>query len=163
MTPIAFCVKVCFQKLHRSLSGFWRMFALILFPVVRFHFFFFFSLIFNLSKSFLFIALTTCKWTILQLHGMLIILRRNIKIHYYWAMKNCGEDPDKLRALIENIADHYQVFHIPGYYFSPKDLTSIIRIQIYDCSDLFSVVLLTNYNPSNVICFSLKCVTATYY
>ena len=123
------------------------MFALILFPVVRFHFFFFFPLIFNLSKSFLFIALTTCKWTFLQLHGMLIILRRNIKIHYYWAMKNCGEDLDKLCALIE-------VFRIPGYYFSPKGLTSIIRIQIYDCSDLFSVVLLTNYNPSNVICFS---------
>ena len=37
------------------------------------------------------------------------ILGRSIKIHLYWAMKNCGEDPDKLRALIECIGDHYQV------------------------------------------------------
>ena len=80
-------------------------------------------------------------------------LRKKYQDPLYWAMKNCDEDPDKLRALIENIADHYQVFHIPGYYFSPKGLTSIIRIQIYECFDLFPVVLLTNYT-SNVICFS---------
>ena len=72
-------------------------------------------------------------------------------------MKNCDEDPDKLRALIENIADHYQVFHIPGYYFSPKGLSSIIRIQIYDCLTYFQLFFsptTTISNTSNVICFS---------
>ena len=39
----------------------------------------------------------------------LIYVGRSIKTHLYWAMKNCGEDPDKLCALIMNIADHYQV------------------------------------------------------
>ena len=39
----------------------------------------------------------------------LIYIGRSIKTHLYWAMKNCGEDPDKLCALIMNIADHYQV------------------------------------------------------
>ena len=33
-------------------------------------------------------------------------------------MKNCGEDPDKLCALIENIADHYQVCKF--YTFHPN-------------------------------------------
>ena len=42
----------------------------------------------------------------------LIYVGRSIKIHLYWAMKNCGEDPDKLCALIMNIADHYQVCSI---------------------------------------------------
>ena len=73
-------------------------------------------------------------------------LRKKYQDPLYWTMTNCDEDPDKLRALIENIADHYQVFCIPRILFSAKSLISIIRIQIYDCSDLFSVVLLTNYN-----------------
>ena len=33
-------------------------------------------------------------------------------------MKNCGEGPDKLCALIENIADHYQVRKF--YTFHPN-------------------------------------------
>ena len=33
-------------------------------------------------------------------------------------MKNCGEDPDKLCAMIENIADHYQVRKF--YIFHPN-------------------------------------------
>lgn len=34
---------------------------------------------------------------------------KNIKIHLYWAMKNCEGDAAKLCALIENIPNHYQV------------------------------------------------------
>ena len=44
-----------------------------------------------------------------SLTSSLIYVGRSIKTHLYWAMKNCGEDPDKLCALIMNIADHYQV------------------------------------------------------
>ena len=36
----------------------------------------------------------------------LIYVGRSIKTHLYWATKNCGEDPDKLCALIMNRADH---------------------------------------------------------
>ena len=43
------------------------------------------------------------------LTSSLIYVSRSIKTHLYWAMKNCGEDPDKLCALNMNIADHYQV------------------------------------------------------
>ena len=39
-----------------------------------------------------------------------IYVGRSIKTHLYWAMKSCGEDPEKLCALIMNIADHYQVY-----------------------------------------------------
>ena len=39
----------------------------------------------------------------------LIYVGRSIKTHLFWATKNCGEDPDKLCALIMNRADHYQV------------------------------------------------------
>ena len=43
---------------------------------------------------------------------LLINVGRSIKTHLYWAMKNCGEAPDKSCALIMNIADHYQVCFI---------------------------------------------------
>ena len=84
-------------------------------------------------------------------------LRKKYQDPLYWAMKNCDEDPDKLRAPIENIADHYQVFHIPGYYFSPKGLTSITRIQSMIVStnfQLFCSPTTTVSNTSNIICFS---------
>lgn len=34
---------------------------------------------------------------------------RSIKIHLYWAMKNCGGCPETLRKLILNIPNHYMV------------------------------------------------------
>ena len=36
-------------------------------------------------------------------------LEKSIKLHLYWAMKNCGGDADKLCKLVENIPQHYQV------------------------------------------------------
>ena len=36
-------------------------------------------------------------------------LGRSIKIHLYWAMRNCNTNPDTLRSLISHIPDHYQV------------------------------------------------------
>ena len=36
-------------------------------------------------------------------------LEKSIKVHLYWAMKNCGGSAEKLKALIENIPAHYQV------------------------------------------------------
>ena len=43
----------------------------------------------------------------------LIILKytpgKSIKVHLYWAMKNCGGSPDQLRRLIENVPHHYMV------------------------------------------------------
>ena len=36
-------------------------------------------------------------------------LGKGIKLHLYWAMQNCGGDADKLRELVGNIVNHYQV------------------------------------------------------
>lgn len=36
-------------------------------------------------------------------------LEKSIKLHLYWAMKNCGGDAEVLRELVENIPSHYQV------------------------------------------------------
>ena len=38
-----------------------------------------------------------------------VLSGRSIKIHLYWAMKNCEKEPKKLRQLIDNIPRHYQV------------------------------------------------------
>eukprot|EP00731_Ephydatia_muelleri_P010067 Em0005g653a len=35
---------------------------------------------------------------------------RCIKVHLYWSMRNCGGNPDRLRAIIMNISQHFQVF-----------------------------------------------------
>ena len=40
-----------------------------------------------------------------------IPLGKSIKTHLYWAMRNCGENADTLKNLIDNIPSHYQVFH----------------------------------------------------
>lgn len=36
-------------------------------------------------------------------------LAKSIKIHLYWAMKNCGGDPILLKDMIDNIIFHYIV------------------------------------------------------
>lgn len=41
----------------------------------------------------------------------LVDKRRSVKIHLYWAMKNCGDSPSKLQELILNIPCHYQGQH----------------------------------------------------
>lgn len=37
--------------------------------------------------------------------------RKSIKLHLYWAMKNCGYNPETLKDMIENILCHYLCFH----------------------------------------------------
>ena len=39
-------------------------------------------------------------------------LGKSTKTHMYWSMKNCGNDPKKLRASIMNIVQHYRVIII---------------------------------------------------
>ena len=34
---------------------------------------------------------------------------RSTKVHLYWCMRNCGGNPDRLRAMIMNISKHFQV------------------------------------------------------
>ena len=34
---------------------------------------------------------------------------KSIKIHLYWAMKNCGASPDTVQQLIVNVPKHYEV------------------------------------------------------
>jgi hypothetical protein len=40
---------------------------------------------------------------------MLQIAGKNIKVHLYWAMKNCEGSPKQLERLIENVPLHYMV------------------------------------------------------
>ena len=42
-------------------------------------------------------------------NSMFINTGKSIKVHLYWAMKNCGDSPSKLQKLILNIPCHYQV------------------------------------------------------
>ena len=37
------------------------------------------------------------------------LLGYSMKIHLYWAMKNCESNPSKLEQLIMNIPNHYKV------------------------------------------------------
>lgn len=35
---------------------------------------------------------------------------KSIKTHFYFSMKNCDKDPEKLRKSLKNIVEHYKVF-----------------------------------------------------
>ena len=37
---------------------------------------------------------------------------RSIKIHLYWAMQNCEDNPETLRSMIRNIPSHYAVCYM---------------------------------------------------
>ena len=44
-------------------------------------------------------------------HGIILFhsSAKSIKLHLYWAMKNCGNDPEVLKDMIDNIVCHYIV------------------------------------------------------
>ena len=46
---------------------------------------------------------------ILIIHGISGYSARCTKVHLYWCMRNCGGNPDCLRAMIVNISKHFQV------------------------------------------------------
>ena len=46
------------------------------------------------------------------------LLGRNIKLHLYWSMKNCGGDGDALRNLVDAIPMHYQVCMIYAVHYT---------------------------------------------
>ena len=51
----------------------------------------------------------------------IIISAKSIKLHLYWAMKNCGNDPEVLYALlIDNILNHYMVSSIKSDLMQPE-------------------------------------------
>lgn len=47
----------------------------------------------------------TLWWTLVDVHQ----LGKSIKVHLYWAMKNCADPPSRLKELILNIPNHYKV------------------------------------------------------
>jgi hypothetical protein len=67
--------------------------------------------------------------------------RKSTKVHLYYCMKNCAKSPDKLRASIMNIVDHYKGCHAncdiqspcqrPGYRPSKIQLTDPTTIAAY--------------------------------
>ncbi|KAL5493826.1 hypothetical protein EMCRGX_G015058 [Ephydatia muelleri] len=44
---------------------------------------------------------------------------RCTKVRLYWCMRNCGGNPDRLRAMIVNISKHFQGDHQSCYSESP--------------------------------------------
>ena len=53
-----------------------------------------------------------CKNLLIKLSCTLVrcaLIGRSIKIHLYWAMKNCGGSAEKLKEIIMNIPNHCQV------------------------------------------------------
>lgn len=57
-----------------------------------------------------------------------------ISTHFHWAIRNCEEDPEKLKSLLLNIVEHYKNNHQachgsskckkdPNYEISRKALT----------------------------------------
>ncbi|XP_064383612.1 uncharacterized protein LOC135332186 isoform X1 [Halichondria panicea] len=75
--------------------------------------------------------------------------RRSIKIHLYWAMKNCGEDPNILQQMALNIPNHYKGDHSNCHASSPCRMAPYIpsRAQI------------TNKKAEEEL---LRCIKATY-
>ncbi|KAL5479145.1 hypothetical protein EMCRGX_G022632 [Ephydatia muelleri] len=55
---------------------------------------------------------------------------RCTKVHLYWCMRNCGGNPDCLRAMIVNISKHFQ----PGYVPQRKPLTMPAAISVYEAA-----------------------------
>eukprot|EP00731_Ephydatia_muelleri_P019206 Em0012g31a len=55
---------------------------------------------------------------------------RCTKVHLYWCMRNCGGNPDCLRAMIVNISKHFQ----PGYVPQRKPLTMPAAISAYEAA-----------------------------
>ena len=69
-----------------------------------------------------------------------------MKIHLYWAMKNCGADPDKLCALIENIADHYQVRKF--YTFHPNKQRAQSFVCLFVSLLVFIIIIIIYFFAS---------------
>ena len=76
-------------------------------------------------KNVLQLYIFVCKVCVVtkRLQFMFINTGKSIKVHLYWAMKNCGDSPSKLQELIQNIPCHYQV-HLHFY-------NNIIGIHMY--------------------------------
>lgn len=49
------------------------------------------------------------------MYVLLIHTGKSTKVHLYWCMKNCAQDPDNLRKQILNISQHYQVYLVWSY------------------------------------------------
>ena len=54
---------------------------------------------------------------------------KSIKVHLYWAMKNCGDSPSKLQELILNIPCHYQVHVLMSFIL--HSVINILYMYIY--------------------------------
>ena len=46
---------------------------------------------------------------IFTINGISLYSARSTKVHLYWCMRNCGGNPNRLRAMIMNISKHFQV------------------------------------------------------
>lgn len=57
-------------------------------------------------------------------------LGKSMKVHLYWAMKNCETSPSKLHELIMNIPNHYKV-HLVIYIYACGYMIN----NVYLCRD----------------------------
>ncbi len=96
---------------------------------------------------------------------MSIHLGRSIKIHLYWAMKNCGEDPNILQQMALNIPNHYKVNVIAHYCTDSKLLVQGDHSNCHASSPcrmapyIPSRAQITNKKAEEEL---LRCIKATY-
>ncbi len=94
---------------------------------------------------------------------MSVRLGRSIKIHLYWAMKNCGGDPDVLQQMALNIPNHYKVNAISITVLTPNFscrviiLTAMPRLPVI-WLPIYQVVI-TNKKTEEEL---LRCIKSTY-
>ena len=62
---------------------------------------------------------------------------RSVKIHLYWAMKNCSDSPSKLQELIMNIPCHYQV-HLHIHWGEPNPTTDLAYHHNHTITTVYS-------------------------
>ena len=72
---------------------------------------------------------------------------RSVKIHLYWAMKNCSDSPSKLQELIMNIPCHYQV-HLHIHWGEPNPTTDLAYHHNHTIMSVLTIVYMCTHRAS---------------
>ena len=65
---------------------------------------------------------------------------KSIKVHLYWAMKNCGGSPEQRCSLIKNVPQHYMVQGCSQKCHEGGGGVRGMQYHLYGHSDFFLVI-----------------------
>ena len=84
----------------------------------------------------------------------LTTLVRSIKTNFYYSMKNCEGDPEKLRAQLLNVIEHYQVSEllcpVIVQCFCMDHTTGLLRLPVHGAIYNIDASLLHEFQSSNM-------------